>query len=215
MKIAKKVFIYIIGLFFMATGVTLSIKSQLGISPLNSVPYVVSVITGIDQGHLIIVYFSIFVLGQFLILRKDFKLFYVIQVGFLTLFGYFVTFTKFILSFQPPDNYILQLALLILSIVSLALGLVLYLRADIMPMPAEGFVIALQKIINREFYKIKYIMDTLLVMLSTVLSFGFLGELDGVREGTVLAALLIGRTMGVMEKVFSKQVRALINFMEK
>ncbi|MBG0765500.1 MAG: hypothetical protein H0S78_11615, partial [Tissierellales bacterium] len=127
----------------------------------------------------------------------------------------FVTFTKFILSFQPPDNYLLQLALLILSIVSLALGLVLYLRADIMPMPAEGFVIALQKIIDREFYKIKYIMDTLLVVLSTVLSFAFLGELDGVREGTVLAALLIGRTMGIIEKVFSKQIKALINFMEK
>jgi uncharacterized membrane protein YczE len=84
-----------------------------------------------------------------------------------------------------------------------------------MPMPAEGFVIALQKIIDKEFYKIKYIMDTLLVVLSTVLSFAFLGELDGVREGTVLAALLIGRTMGIIEKVFTKQIKALINFMEK
>jgi uncharacterized membrane protein YczE len=52
-------------------------------------------------------------------------------------------------------------------------------------------------------------------VLSTVLSFAFLGELDGVREGTVLAALLIGRTMGIIEKVFTKQVKALINFMEK
>jgi uncharacterized membrane protein YczE len=215
MKIAKKVFIYIIGLFFMATGVTLSIKSQLGISPVNSVPYVVSIITGFDLGRLVMIYFSLFVVGQLIILRKNFNPIYVIQVGFLIIFGYFVNITNYLLSFQTPDNYIFQLTILLLSIISLALGLVLYLRADIMPMPAEGFVIALQKIIDKEFYKIKYIMDTLLVVLSTVLSFAFLGELDGVREGTVLAALLIGRTMGIIEKVFTKQVKALINFMEK
>jgi uncharacterized membrane protein YczE len=215
MKIAKKVFIYIIGLFFMATGVTLSIKSQLGISPVNSVPYVVSIITGFDLGRLVMIYFSLFVVGQLIILRKNFNPIYVIQVGFLIIFGYFVNITNYLLSFQTPDNYIFQLTILLLSIISLALGLVLYLRADIMPMPAEGFVIALQKIIGKEFYKIKYIMDTLLVVLSTVLSFAFLGELDGVREGTVLAALLIGRTMGIIEKVFTKQIKALINFMEK
>lgn len=215
MKIAKKVFIYIIGLFFLATGVTLSIKSQLGISPVNSVPYVVSIITGFDLGRLVMIYFSLFVVGQLIILRKNFNPIYVIQVGFLIIFGYFVNITNYLLSFQTPDNYIFQLTILLLSIISLALGLVLYLRADIMPMPAEGFVIALQKIIDKEFYKIKYIMDTLLVVLSTVLSFAFLGELDGVREGTVLAALLIGRTMGIIEKVFTKQVKALINFMEK
>lgn len=215
MKIAKKVFIYIIGLFFLATGVTLSIKSQLGISPVNSVPYVVSIITGFDLGRLVMIYFSLFVVGQLIILRKNFNPIYVIQVGFLIIFGYFVNITNYLLSFLTPDNYIFQLTILLLSIISLALGLVLYLRADIMPMPAEGFIIALQKIIDKEFYKIKYIMDTLLVVLSIVLSFAFLGELDGVREGTVIAALLIGRTMGIIEKVFSKQVKALINFMEK
>lgn len=215
MKIAKKVFIYIIGLFFLATGVTLSIKSQLGISPVNSVPYVVSIITGFDLGRLVMIYFSLFVVGQLIILRKNFNPIYVIQVGFLIIFGYFVNFTNYLLSFQTPDNYILQLTILLISIVSLALGLVLYLRADIMPMPAEGFIIALQKLIDKEFHKIKYTVDTLLVVMSAVLSFIFLGELDGVREGTLIAALLIGRTMGIIEKVFKKQVKALIAFMEK
>jgi uncharacterized membrane protein YczE len=84
-----------------------------------------------------------------------------------------------------------------------------------MPMPAEGFIIALQKLIDKEFHKIKYTVDTLLVVMSAVLSFIFLGELDGVREGTLIAALLIGRTMGLIEKVFNKQVKALITFMEK
>jgi len=161
------------------------------------------------------VYFSLFVAGQLIILRKDFNPIYVIQVGFLIIFGYFVDFTKLLLSFQTPDNYILQLIILLISIVSLAMGLVLYLKADIMPMPAEGFIIALQKCIDKEFYKIKYTMDTLLVLTSVILSFVFLGELDGVREGTFIAALLIGRTMGFLEKTFKKQFGSLVIFMEK
>jgi len=82
-------------------------------------------------------------------------------------------------------------------------------------MPAEGFIIALQKSIDKEFYKIKYTMDTLLVLTSVILSFVFLGELDGVREGTFIAALLIGRTMGFLEKTFKKQFGSLVTFMEK
>lgn len=215
MRIVKKVSIYILGLFFLATGVTLSVKSQLGVSPVTSVAYVFSLITGFDLGRTVMIYFSLFVVGQLIILRKNFNPIYVIQIGFLTIFGYFVTFSEFLLYFQTPDNYILRLTILMLSIVSLAIGLTLYLRADIMPMPAEGFIIALQKNIDKEFYKIKYTVDTLLVLISVVLSFIFLGKLDGVREGTLIAALLIGRTMGFIENKFKKQVTSLVAFIEK
>ena len=61
MRILRKVVIYCLGLLFLAVGVTFSIKSRLGISPVNSIPYIVSLITGIEQGHVIIAVFSIFI----------------------------------------------------------------------------------------------------------------------------------------------------------
>lgn len=73
MRILKKVIIYCLGLFFLAVGVTFSIKSRLGISPVNSIPYIISLITGIEQGHVIIVIFSIFILIQIILLRRNFK----------------------------------------------------------------------------------------------------------------------------------------------
>lgn len=46
----KRIIIYCIGLFIMAIGVTFSVKSNLGVSPVNAIPYVVSLISGLDQG---------------------------------------------------------------------------------------------------------------------------------------------------------------------
>ena len=42
--------IYLLGLFVMALGVSISKASDLGVSPVNSIPSVVSEITGVDMG---------------------------------------------------------------------------------------------------------------------------------------------------------------------
>lgn len=46
MKFVKRIVIYLAGLFFVALGVAFSVNSNLGVSPVNSLPYVVSRILG-------------------------------------------------------------------------------------------------------------------------------------------------------------------------
>uniref|UniRef100_UPI001EF6BD8D hypothetical protein n=1 Tax=Fusobacterium mortiferum TaxID=850 RepID=UPI001EF6BD8D len=58
----------------MAIGVTFSVKSNLGVSPVNAIPYVVSVILGIDQGLCVSIIFCSYIILQFFILRKEFNL---------------------------------------------------------------------------------------------------------------------------------------------
>jgi uncharacterized membrane protein YczE len=210
----KKVMIYCLGLFFLAMGVTFSIKSQLGISPVNSIPYVLSLISGIEQGHVIIAVFTVFILVQVVLLKKDFKLINVFQIVFSTVFGYFVTFTNAIFSFPSPDSYFLKLGLLFISMILVAVGIIFYLRAEIIPMPAEGCMIAIQKITKKEFYKIKYSFDVSMVLVSIVLSILFLGGLNGVREGTIIAAIGIGKIIGFMERRFKSQIHRLVRFIQ-
>lgn len=213
MKIAKKIFIYCMGLFFLALGVTFSIKSQLGISPVNSIPYVWSLISGIEQGHLIIVVFSCFILLQVVLLRRKFNPINLLQIVFSTIFGYFVTLTNYIFVFMsPPESYIMRLVFLFISMVLVAIGIILYLRAALIPLPAEGCMLAINDVTGMEFHRIKSFFDTTMVVVAAGLSLLFLGGLIGVREGTIIAAVGIGKIIGVLNKIFKKQIDGLDEF---
>ena len=70
MLMVKKALIYVTGLLFMAFGVAFSVNSSLGVSPVNSLPYVISRITGLDLGNCVIGIFAFYILVQILLLTK-------------------------------------------------------------------------------------------------------------------------------------------------
>ena len=210
MKIVKKIIVYCVGLLIMAFGVSFSIKSNLGVSPVNSIPYVLSIVTEINQGTLIIAVFGVFILIQIILLRKQFKIINITQIIMSTLFGYFVNFTNKLCQFQAPNNYILRLVLLIISIVLIAIGVTLYIAADLIPMPAEGVMLAIVQLTEIPFNKIKVTFDTSVVIIAGVFSLIFFNTLVGVREGTLISALLVGRTMNITNKLIEKQLEFLI-----
>ncbi|WP_052011815.1 YczE/YyaS/YitT family protein [Youngiibacter fragilis] len=201
MKLLVKIPKYCLGLLFLAVGVTFSIKSNLGISPVNSIGYVLSVIMGIDQGKVITVIFSIYVLLQLVLLRRKFKPQYLLQIVFSTIFGYFVSFSNKMLTFPVAEFYPLQMAYLAMSIVLVAIGVTLYMGADLMPMPAEGVMIAISQLTGISFHKVKMIFDTSVVIISAAVSLVFAGRILGVREGTVLSALLVGKLVGIFNSM--------------
>ena len=68
----KRVLVYCAGLFVMALGVSFSGKADLGMSPVNSIPYVLSeIFTSLSMGTWIIIIFSLYILIQFIILGRD------------------------------------------------------------------------------------------------------------------------------------------------
>jgi len=200
MKLAVKIPKYCLGLFFLAVGVTFSIKSNLGISPVNSIGYVLSLVLGINQGKVITGVFILYVLLQ-VVLRKSFKPAYLLQIVFSTVFGYFVSFSNSILSFPSAGSYPLQLVYLVL----VAVGVTLYLGADLMPMPAEGVMLAITDLTGISFHKVKMMFDTTVVIVSVIISLLFLGRIAGVREGTLLSAVLIGKLVGVFNSILAKK----------
>lgn len=204
MKLVVKVPKYCLGLLFLAVGVTFSIKSNLGISPVNSIGYVLSLVLGINQGRVITGVFILYVLLQ-VILRKSFKPVYLLQIVFSTVFGYFVSFSNSMLTFPTATNYLIQLVYLAVSIVLVAVGVTLYLGADLMPMPAEGVMLAITDLTGISFHKVKMMFDSAVVVISVVISIAFLGRVAGVREGTLLSAIFIGKLVGVFNSMKAKR----------
>ena len=60
----KRIIVYIVGLFILALGLTLNTKANLGVSPIISVPYSISQITGLNFINITFVVYAIFVVVQ-------------------------------------------------------------------------------------------------------------------------------------------------------
>ncbi|WP_077611325.1 YczE/YyaS/YitT family protein [Clostridium sp. Marseille-P2415] len=199
----KRVLIYGAGLMSLAFGVAFSVNSGLGVSPVNSLPYVISLITGLDMGSCVTAVFSIYILVQILILRREFRLVNLTQLLFSGLFGYFVDMAKWVVGDFSIPTYFGKLLMLAVSILFVSAGVCLYMNAKLVYMPMEGLTHAIAEKLfkNKPFHDVKVRMDCLVVFLGIVLSFVFLGSVEGIREGTVICAVLVGKVMKPMQKV--------------
>jgi len=202
-KFIYRILVYILGMFSLSFGVAFSINSRLGVSPVNSLPYIISLILEVKIGVAVIVVFSSYILVQFLMLRAEFKWINMTQLIFSTIFGYFVNFAKFILGDFSIPTYAGQLVMLAISIFLVAIGICLYMDARLVNMPMEGMTHAITEKIFRglPFHDVKVIMDTIVVTTGVILSVVFLGNVSGVREGTILCALTVGRMMKPLQKI--------------
>lgn len=202
-----RVLFYITGLFFMAFGVALSVNSGLGVSPVNSLPYVIHQISGTALSTCIIVVFCSYILLQALILRRDFQSVSLFQILFSTVFGYFVDLSKWLIGSFSFLSYLGKLAMLAVSIVLVAIGVVLYIEVKLIPMPMEGLSLTLSQKLNISFHNTKIMIDCAVVLIGILLSYLFLHHLTGIREGTIITALATGKVMALVKAPLSSLIQ--------
>lgn len=208
-SLLKRIVLLCLGLIVMAFGVAFSIKAALGTSPISSVPYVTGAISGLSVGTTTIIMNTVFVLIQIAILRRRYERFQLLQLPAAVLFGTTIDVASLLIDGLSPTAYWQQWLVCLLGIFLVALGISMEVVANLITTAGEGIVLAICKVAPVKFGNMKMAFDLTLVALSVVLSFVFLGHLDGVREGTVAAAILVGqltkqlqRPMKAVERVF-------------
>ena len=201
--------VYVVGLFIMAFGVSLSLKSNLGVSPVNSLPNEISLVANsfginLSLGNAVIIIFSCYVLVQILIKRRRFPLIDLTQVVFSVIFGYFTNFTGMLTN---ASSYLTSLPLRLLfmavSMVSIAFGVSIYMNAKLVNMPMEGMTLAISEQLGKPFARVKVVVDCSTVILALGLSLVFLHGIEGVGVGTVLAAVCVGLLVKPIQKLVS------------
>ena len=192
MEKLKRYLIFLVGLFVNSLGVSLITKANLGTSPISSIPYVLSLNFSFTLGNFTI-FFSIFLIVlQLIILRKNFKLEHILQIPVSIIFGYFIDLTMILFSWVNPEAYIMKIVYLLIGCLILGVGVYMEVLADVVMLPGESFVRAIVLTWKTNFGTTKICFDVSMAVIAAVLSFVFAGRLDGVREGTVIAALLVG-----------------------
>lgn len=203
--LAKRIIFLCLGLTIMAFGVAFSIKAALGTSPISSVPYVTSTISGLSVGTTTIIMNFMFVLIQIAILRKKCDWFQLLQFPAAIVFGTMIDVADYVLKPISFSNYLEQWLLCVVGVFLVALGVSVEVMANLVTTAGEGIVLAICQVAPVKFSNMKVAFDVTLVCISIALSFIFLGHLDGVREGTIAAAVFVGlitkQTNKLMKKV--------------
>ncbi len=211
MTMIKRTGIYLLGLFILAFGISVSVKSNLGVSPVSSVPYVLGRIANIEMGYFSMAVYTFFVFVQLFMLRREFKFISFIQIFASVAFGYFVNFSNYLLrNFETPDPMILRILLAVVSAVLTGYGVFLYIAPKLIPLPAEGLIGVIATKAGKPFSKIKVYFDFLMVVVSLLISLAFLGKIDGIGIGTIISALLIGRFVGIFSELFMGRIQRFL-----
>lgn len=213
----RRYLLFVASLFINAFGIAFITKALLGTSPITSVTYVLSLFTPFTMGIWTILLNLLFVvLEPFLMTRKDLRedlRMYLLQIPIAFCFGLFIDFSMFMLFWLEPSAYVMKVTVLLVGCVILALGIALEVKANAAMMAGEYLVKAITRRFHGEFGYVKLGFDVTLLTIACILSLVFLSDIQGVREGTVVSALLVGPIVHFVSpayRIFDRWINAPI-----
>ena len=198
--------LFLIGLFIASMGVAFSTKAGLGTSPVASVPYSVSLVSKLlTFGGWLNLLSVIQIITQVAVLKGKCNYAEIaVQTVLAFVYGYLTNLSVWLIRGITVSGYPMQFVFMLLGCVILALGIWVQLKGGVAMLPGEAMNRAISKVTGRRYENIKILFDILYIVLSAVICLVFLGKLQGVREGSIIAALAVGSIIKVYNKLFDK-----------
>lgn len=203
----KKYLIFVIGLFVNAVGVAFVTRAGLGTSPNSSIPYVMSMYVPFTMGQIAIMLNLFLILLQFVVTRKKFPLIQLLQIPVSFAFGYLIDFCMGTLFFWiRPETYAAKMSFLLIGCIIIAFGVFLEFTADVIVLPGEGLTNAIHQVTGWEKGTVKIAIDIAMSLTALALALIFLHSLVGVREGTIITAVLVGGVSKQFNRMFGQHL---------
>lgn len=191
-ELIKRYIFLLAGLFVNGLGVSFITKAGLGTSPITSIPYTLSLGFTPTVGMFTLVFNIFLVILQVILLRRNFQLQNLLQLPIIALFSFFIDLTMSLLGFMQPETYAMKVVSLIVGCLILGFGVFMEMVANVAMLPGEATVRAVSDVFSTDFGKTKIAFDSSMTVIAAILSFIMFRHLDGVREGTIVAAILVG-----------------------
>lgn len=190
----KRIMIYIIGILFVSLGIVLCKKCGMGISPISSIPFVLSYVTPLTFGNWTTLFHFTNTILQMLLAKRwlDIKLWLQIPLAFC--FGWAIDGFNYLIVI---DNRVLfyQIIALILSVFFTALGMVCMLEMNLIQNPPDGTVKQISIMIKKDIGTVKIGYDVICVLVSIFVSLVFLHKIEGFGLATIVSAIFVGKTV--------------------
>ncbi|WP_035065248.1 YczE/YyaS/YitT family protein [Nitratidesulfovibrio termitidis] len=179
-------------LFLSALGIALVTSARLGTTPVTSVPYVLSRLSGLSLGMLTLLVNVLFVGLQMWVMREGPSRKYLVQVPVAVLFGAFIDVAMLLMKLLPLNGYPQQMAAVIVGSAILGMGIAFQIVCQVSILPGEGLVVAIAYRARLLVGNVKTLFDCGHVAVAAMVSLIFAGDILGLREGTVVSALSVG-----------------------
>ncbi|MFJ5566763.1 YczE/YyaS/YitT family protein [Lysinibacillus xylanilyticus] len=198
-KTLKRIILYVLGLFFMSIGISLSIQAGFGVSPVSSLAYASTLTTGLSVGVTTALANVLYIIIQ-VILNKRMELYeFAGQFIISFLFGFFMDATLFIVQLFPtPETIFARIVYLIVSLFVIAVGLMGYTTTKLPLMPYDALTYVISEKFNLTFGKAKILSDLINICVAGAICVIFIHSLGSIGIGTLIAAYFIGKILGWM-----------------
>lgn len=203
-KLVLRYLIFLLGLFLMGLAISLTAKSNLGTTPIFSVPFLISLITPLTIGQLVFLLTLAFVVLEFILYKGRFNKEQYMQLLLCPTFGFFVDTGMYIFRNVNPAAYMDKVIVLTISCFLLAFGIYLQIIANVVINPAEGLVKIISEKTGMKFGNVKILFDSTLLVIAINISLLAFGTIISVREGTFVVALATGSITKLYMATFSK-----------
>ena len=192
-QIAARSCLLVAGIAIMAAGIVLVTKTNLGTSPISSLGYVLSLsFPNVSYGTFMFVWNIALLLGQIAVLRRGFKVIALIQIPISVVFSLGIDAFNGLLASFRPSSYPESLAILAAGVGVLAFGVACTVVANVAMNSGEALVCAVASKTGWNFGHTKVGFDLVCVTLAVAASLVLLSSVEGVREGTLIAAVATG-----------------------
>lgn len=193
-------FWFTLGILINSFGIALITKAAMGTSPISSVPYVLSFRFPLTFGQITFIMNTFFIIGQIILLRRDFHPVQFLQIVVNLIFSACIDLGMFLLSWFTPHTLTAELFSLIAGCAVLAVGISIEVAPAVLMVPGEGIVNAISRTFGWNFGNVKMAFDITLMGTAVLLSFLFFHRLQGLGAGTIIAALIVGRFVSIVNK---------------
>ena len=210
-ELIKRYIFLLAGLFVNGLGVSFITKAGLGTSPITSIPYTLSLGFTPTVGMFTLVFNIFLVILQVILLRRNFQLQNLLQLPIIALFSFFIDLTMSLLGFMQPETYAMKVVSLIVGCLILGFGVFMEMVANVAMLPGEATVRAVSDVFSTDFGKTKIAFDSSMTIIAAILSFIMFKHLDGVREGTIVAAILVDFIARLFKKYIGGIEKILIS----
>lgn len=180
----------------VALAITFMLKAAVGVGAFDAATQSLSLLSGIKIGTIAMILNLSFVLGQLVVLKRDFGFARFLQIPLSILIGILVNFFYYdLFGFVQISNYIVAMLVYILALVLASFSVSMVMTLDLVTFPIESFCLVLTKKVPLKFAVIRQIADILFIAVSLSLTFMF-DLTPAVREGTVIGMLIFSPMMG-------------------
>lgn len=198
---------FFLGVWIMTIGIALTVHADLGTTPISTVPAAIAAASSLSFGVVTVLISIVLVIAQKVILRSRFVTFQYWQFLVAVVFGALCDVSLYMMAFIQPSNYLLQWVTVILGAIMVSLGVFLQILPRILYSPGEGIVAAITIASGWRFGTVKQLFDWSLILIAVAIGLIFVGELVGVREGTIFAAFAVGGFVKLYQRLYDAHLR--------